>query len=89
VTAAPQAGAACVLVAGVIHVPRDPFAEGAGALEAWDEGAIAIAADGRIDDVGDASEVRSRHPDRPVVDRRGAIALPGFVDATSTTRNSA
>jgi guanine deaminase len=80
VTAAPQAGAACVLVAGVIHVPRDPFAEGAGALEAWDEGAIAIAADGRIDDLGDASEVRSRHPDRPVVDRRGAIALPGFVD---------
>ncbi len=72
---------ACVLTAAVIHVPRDPFAEGAGALEAWDDGAVAVAADGRIDDVGDASRVRSRHPDRPVVDRRGAIVLPGFVDA--------
>ena len=73
-------GGACVLIASVIHVPRDPFAEGPGALEAWDHGAVAVAADGHIDDVGDATAVRSRHPERPVVDRRGAIALPGFVD---------
>ena len=79
-TAAPAPGGPCVLIGTVIHVPRDPFSDGAAALEAWSEGAVAIASDGRIDDVGDASVVRSRHPERPVVDRRGAIVLPGFVD---------
>lgn len=64
----------------VAHVPRDPFAHGPVALAGWEDGAVAVAG-GRVVDVGDWVDVRARHPDAPVDDRRGAWLLPGFVDA--------
>jgi guanine deaminase len=65
----------------VAHVPSDPFDVGAEALEGWDDGAVAVDADGRIVDVGGWSDVRARHPTATLDDRRGAWLLPGFVDA--------
>lgn len=69
-----------VLRGTVAHVPRDPFAHGSDALEGWSDGGLALAG-GRVLDVGPWHEVRRRHPDAPVDDRRGAWLLPGFVDA--------
>jgi guanine deaminase len=40
-----------------------------------------VGVDGRVADVGDWAEVRRRFPDAPVDDRRGALVLPGLVDA--------
>lgn len=71
-----------VLLRGALaHVPGDPWAEGLAALEAWDDGCLAVGADGRISAVGDWSVVRARYPDAEVDDRRGALVLPGLVDA--------
>lgn len=61
-----------------MHVPGDPFAED-GALEAFADGALALA-DGRVLEAGDFGELRRRHPQAEVDDRRGALILPGFVD---------
>ncbi len=38
-------------------------------------------ADGRIDEVGPAAELRSRHPDDDFADGSGCVCLPGFVNA--------
>ena len=70
-----------LLRAALAHVPGDPWAEGVAALEAWDDGALAIDAAGRVAAVGDWSAVRARFPDAEVDDRRGALVLPGLVDA--------
>lgn len=75
-------GSAVLLLRGALaHVPRDPWAEGAAALEAWDDGCLAIGADGRVAAVGDWADVRARFPGAVVDDRRGALVLPGLVDA--------
>lgn len=63
----------------VMHVPRDPFAE-EGALEAFEDGALALHS-GRVVAAGDYAELRRRYPQAAVDDRRGALVLPGFVDA--------
>lgn len=63
----------------VMHVPRDPFAQ-AGALEALADGALALEG-GKVAGVGDFAALRRRHPAAPVDDRRGAVLLPGLVDA--------
>jgi guanine deaminase len=79
--AALRGAGARVIRATVAHTPRDPFVHGEAALQGWHDGAVAIDAGGRVLDVGDAAEVRARHPDLPVEDERGAVLLPGFVDA--------
>jgi guanine deaminase len=65
----------------VAHVPRDPFAGGDAALEAWDDGALALTDDGVLAAAGAWREVRGAYPDAAVDDHRGAWLLPGFVDA--------
>jgi len=73
---------AVVLLRGALaHVPGDPWAAGDAALEAWDDGGLAVGADGRVAAVGDWSDVRPRFPGAVVDDRRGALLLPGLVDA--------
>ncbi|MDZ7799339.1 MAG: guanine deaminase [Trueperaceae bacterium] len=72
------------LLAGhLLHVPRDPFAAGAapagaGALEAVQDGAIAVR-DGRIVATGPAGDLRARFPDAPL-EQTGGYMLPGLVD---------
>jgi guanine deaminase len=70
-----------LLRAAIAHVPGDPWRDGAAALQGWADGGLAAGADGRVADVGDWAEVRRRFPDAPVDDRRGALVLPGLVDA--------
>jgi len=70
-----------LLRASLAHVPGDPWADGAAALEAWDDAGLAIDAEGRVAGVGPWSDVRGRFPEAPVDDRRGALVLPGLVDA--------
>jgi guanine deaminase len=72
-------GATGLLRGTVMHVPRDPF-EYDGALEAFDDGALALK-DGRVLEAGDYAALRRRYPGAAVDDRRGAVVLPGLVDA--------
>src|SRR5581483_11371386 len=67
-----------IVRAKVAHTPRNPFA-GAGALECFEDGALAFA-DGRVVACGTYRDVRGGHPDAEVLDARDAILLPGFVD---------
>jgi guanine deaminase len=67
-----------IVRAQVMHTPRDPFRED-GALEAFDDGAVAFD-DGRILATGSFSEVRRVHPEAAVLDSGGALLLPGLVD---------
>src|SRR3954453_15939334 len=68
-----------IIRARIAHTPRDPFA-GEDALEAFDDGALAFAADGAIMAVGPWPDVRRGHPEARVEDRRDCLLLPGFVD---------
>jgi guanine deaminase len=70
-----------LLRAAIAHVPGDPWRDGAAALQAWADGGLAVGADGRVAAIGDWPEVRRGFPGVPVDDRRGALVLPGFVDA--------
>jgi guanine deaminase len=70
---------ASMVRAHVMHVPRDPFAEPDGALEAFPDGGLAFA-DGRILATGDFSEVRRDHPDAELIDANDALLVPGLVD---------
>lgn len=70
-----------LLRAQLMHVPTDPFVAGEGALESWADGALAIDGDGRIEAVGEAAQLVTRFAERPVVDWREALVVPGFVDA--------
>jgi guanine deaminase len=67
-----------IVRAQVIHTPRDPFRE-EGALEAFDDGAVAFE-DGLILVTGSFAEVRRDHPTAAVLDTGGALLLPGLVD---------
>jgi guanine deaminase len=68
-----------IIRARVAHTPRDPFA-GEEALEAFEDGALAFAADGAIAAVGAWPDVHRAHPEAELVDRRDCLLLPGFVD---------
>ena len=69
---------ASIVRAQLFHTPADPFFE-ADALESFDDGAVAFD-DGVITASGDYRDVSAAHPDATVLDRRGSILLPGFVD---------
>jgi hypothetical protein len=47
-----------IVRAQILHTPRDPFAEGAGALEAFSDGGLAYDAAGRILATGPFAAVR-------------------------------
>jgi guanine deaminase len=64
----------------LFHTPRDPFVHD-DAFEAIEDGALLIGEGGRIEASGEAAALLAAHPDAEVIDRRDALALPGFVDA--------
>ena len=70
-----------LLRAAFAHVPRDPAVHGASALEAWADAGLAVGEDGRVAALDDWAQLRARFPAAPVDDRRGALVLPGLVDA--------
>jgi guanine deaminase len=70
---------ATIVRAHMMHVPRDPFAAGADALESFPDGALAFAG-GRVLAAGDHAGVARRYPGAEVLDAREAILLPGLVD---------
>ena len=67
-----------IVRAHVAHTPRNPFLD-EHALQEISDGAVAFA-DGRIVACGSWGEVRDQCADAEVLDARGAILLPGFVD---------
>lgn len=67
-----------IVRAKVAHTPRNPFG-GDGALEAFEDGAVAFAG-GRVVGCGAYPDVRSGYPEADVLDARDTILLPGFVD---------
>ncbi len=65
--------------ATLFHTRANPFRE-AGALQSEDDGALLVR-EGRIAAIGSYETVRRADPDAAVIDWRGGIVLPGFVDA--------
>ena len=61
----------------VLDTPDDPFT--GGVLRA-DADAGLLVRDGTIEARSGFAELRVRHPDEEVVDLRGGLVLPGFVD---------
>ena len=61
----------------VLDTPDDPFA--GGALRAEDDAGILVR-DGVIAGRGSFADIRAGHPGHDVVDLRGGLLLPGFVD---------
>jgi guanine deaminase len=68
-----------LLRARLFHTPKNPFRD-LGALEAFEDGALALEGD-TILAAGDYADVARRFPDAAVVHRPRAFLLPGFVDA--------
>jgi guanine deaminase len=73
-----MSGPAELLRATILHTPRNPFQTEA-ALETHSDGALVVA-DGRILALGDYAEVRAWYADAVVLDWRGSVILPGFID---------
>jgi guanine deaminase len=69
-----------IVRAQILHTPRDPFAYGAEALEAFSDGGLAYGEDGRILATGSFADVRAAHPGAEVHDASDAVLLPGLVD---------
>jgi guanine deaminase len=65
--------------AGLLHFHADPaFAEHA---HAWHEDGLLIVADGKVVAAGDYAQLApTLPPDTPVVDYRGKVITPGFID---------
>lgn len=70
-----------VLRAHLLWWNDDPFFEGQSAQESHPDGAMAVNSDGRIAWAGDALSLPADYADWPVVDRKGQMVLPGFIDA--------
>ena len=68
-----------ILRGHVLHTPRNPFLQD-GALESFEDGAVAFDADGRILATGPYADVRPAHADAEVREDRDAILLPGLID---------
>src|SRR4051794_14764290 len=69
-----------IVRAQILHTPRDPFAVGGAALEAFSDGGLAYDERGRILATGPFAEVRAAHPGAAVLDQADALLLPGLVD---------
>lgn len=69
-----------LLRACVLHTPRDPFVHD-DALEVFGDGALVFDAAGDIVALGDFASVRTEFPDAELIDRAGALLLPGLIDA--------
>src|ERR1700742_2993126 len=67
-----------IIRARLAHTPRDPFLE-SGALEAFDDGAVAFEA-GTLPAPRSFADVVAAHPDASVLDRRDCFLFPGLVD---------
>lgn len=68
--------------AGILHFLRDPgeASDPAGSYEFFEDGLLVVR-DGRVAEVGPASDISARLPaGTPIVDRSGKLILPGFVD---------
>src|SRR5262245_58898235 len=65
--------------ATLFHTPANPFREER-ALRSYADGGLLVR-DGRIVASGNFDDVRRADPDAAVVDWRGGMLLPGFVDA--------
>lgn len=63
--------------AELYHAPDSPFS--GGQLESYEDGGLAVCGE-TIEMAGPWASVRARFPTAEVVDARGAILLPGFVD---------
>src|SRR5690349_24669912 len=66
--------------AEIIHLLDDPQVAGAQAFEHWPDGLLVIA-DGKVERCGDASLVAELSADAEIVDHRGKLIVPGFIDA--------
>ena len=68
--------------AGILHFLRDPgeASDPAGSYEFFEDGLLVVR-DGRVAEVGPASDISARLPaGTPIVDRSGKLILPGLVD---------
>lgn len=72
-------GRTTIIRARVAHTPRDPFARD-DALETFDDGAVAVDAQGTILATGPAGDLLAAHPGADVLDRRDCVLIPGMVD---------
>jgi guanine deaminase len=61
-----------------LDTPDDPFT--GGVLRAEDDGGLLVDDEGIITDRGSYADLRAAYPDADVVDVRGGLVLPGFVD---------
>ena len=83
-----RASMTTILRARVAHTPRDPFNE-AGALETFDDGAVAFDADGTILATGPFDAVQRRTTRKPRSSTAAtACCCPGSSTPTSTSRRS-
>ncbi len=69
-----------LLLGQVIRYAGDPFIDGLSAAQPLTHGAVALA-DGRIEAVGEASDLRARFPDAALHDHGQKLISAGFVDA--------
>jgi len=64
----------------VLHFLRDPQFHEDGAYEYWEDGVLVVTA-GRVAAVGDYAALAARIPaDAEVIDHRGKLIVPGFID---------
>jgi guanine deaminase len=64
----------------IVHLIDDPVTAGAAAHEHWADGLLVVA-DGRVERCGDASALLTDAGAVDVVDCRGKLIVPGFIDA--------
>jgi guanine deaminase len=64
----------------ILHLVDDPATAGASAHEHWPDGLLVVA-DGRVERCGDASTLLRGAEALDVVDCRGKLIVPGFIDA--------
>lgn len=69
-----------LLLGQVLRYQGDPFVDGLAAARPLAQGAVAVR-DGRILDVGEAGELRARHPQARIHDHGQKLISAGFIDA--------